>query len=223
MIADLRGKSALFVAVRPPLAEAIDEAFARHGAACVRCDTADVEAALESLRGEGRTLEVLVIDGSSPAPAVASLDDYGAEALTHAVTAGAWPVFACLQRVRGVLGRFPRYAVALSSTAPNRFAGGADFCAASEAVLETLCRYVNERLSAEDFRMNVLRHRLRPEPETRGAGDLFATPQEVAGAALALCSGLLDSMRGQVLTVDRGASFSDNVFRRFEAHAALGK
>ena len=106
---------------------------------------------------------------------------------------------------------------------PDRFTRGADFSAASEAVLETLCRYTNERLSADDARMNILRHRLPPADDALNTEQRFATPAEVASAAVALCSGLLDSMRGQVLTVDRGGNFSDNVFRLFEERAAVGK
>ena len=38
-------------------------------------------------------------------------------------------------------------------------------------------------------------------------------PDEVAGVVLALCSGWLDGMRGQVLTVDHGTAFYDNLMR----------
>jgi enoyl-[acyl-carrier-protein] reductase (NADH) len=33
-------------------------------------------------------------------------------------------------------------------------------------------------------------------------------PEEIAGVILALCSGLLDGVNGQVLTVDRGLAFA---------------
>ena len=38
-------------------------------------------------------------------------------------------------------------------------------------------------------------------------------------AALALCSGLLDGMTGQIVTLDRGVAFQDNLMRLFEQRA----
>jgi hypothetical protein len=223
MIGDLRGRTVLLVAIPTPLANAFADAFIRHAAECVQTSLRDLDTALKKLHAEGRALSALICGDGDAAPAITSLDGYSAGALTHAINDRAWPAFACLQRTRAVLGRFPRYVIALSHQAPDRFAAGADFSAAGDAVIETLCRYANERLSAEDARMNILRYRLAPDDETGHTGNLFATPQEVASAAVALCSGLLDSMRGQVLTVDRGAGFSDNIFRHFEERSALGK
>ena len=47
------------------------------------------------------------------------------------------------------------------------------------------------------------------------AEGFFIQPREVAEAALALASGLMDGIRGQVLLLDRGFGFSDNVVRLF--------
>ena len=41
--------------------------------------------------------------------------------------------------------------------------------------------------------------------------EFAVTVEEVADTALALCSGLMDAMGGQVVTLDRGAAFVDNV------------
>jgi hypothetical protein len=93
--------------------------------------------------------------------------------------------------------------------------------AASKAVLEALCR----RLAAEHpgSRVNALRAR---QVDTAGYQEMFGpevrdvvgrfssldvTPQEVGGVAAALCSGDLDGLSGQVVTVDRGASPLDNL------------
>jgi enoyl-[acyl-carrier-protein] reductase (NADH) len=48
---------------------------------------------------------------------------------------------------------------------------------------------------------------------------LVTTPADVANAAVALCSGWMDSMCGQMLTVDRGAGFCDNAFRHYAERA----
>jgi NAD(P)-dependent dehydrogenase (short-subunit alcohol dehydrogenase family) len=215
MIADLHGRTVLMVAIPPPLTRAFAGAFVEHGATCFQADTTGLEASLERFLSEGLQLDALICGAPTSVPGVAGLSEYRPEDLTHAISGAAWPAFAWLNRVRRVLGCFPRYVIALSSHAPDRFVAGADFSAASEAVLETLCRYASERLGAEDSRMNILRHRLA----TGGAATGGTSPDEVARAAVALCSGLLDSMRGQVLTVDRGAGFFDNAFRLFEQRA----
>jgi enoyl-[acyl-carrier-protein] reductase (NADH) len=44
----------------------------------------------------------------------------------------------------------------------------------------------------------------------------------VAGTILALASGLLDGMSGQVVTVDRGISFADNILRIYDEREELG-
>ena len=41
----------------------------------------------------------------------------------------------------------------------------------------------------------------------------FTPPEDVAKVIIALCSGLLDGVKGQVLAVDRGVTFSDTLAR----------
>lgn len=91
--------------------------------------------------------------------------------------------------------------------------------------METLCRYMTYRLRQEDICINVVRSRAI---RTQSLEDTFGEdlikfaqklvpdhywihPEEVAGTIAALCSGLLDAMRGEVITVDRGTSFFDNL------------
>ena len=103
-------------------------------------------------------------------------------------------------------------------------------------VLETLCRYLSYRLYDEDLRINVIRSRsvktesLRQtfgtefeEFAKRFTNDKHFVPaEEVADATLALCSGLMDGFRGQVLTIDRGTSFFDNFMRLYNEREELG-
>ena len=98
-----------------------------------------------------------------------------------------------------------------------------------------MCRYLSYRLREEDISINVLRtlgvrtdafettfgeelsdFMLRLIPEQRLIGT-----EEVADAALALCSGMLDGIRGQVITVDRGAVFADNITRLYQERKEL--
>jgi enoyl-[acyl-carrier-protein] reductase (NADH) len=101
--------------------------------------------------------------------------------------------------------------------------------------VETLCRYLTHRLRHEDVRFNVLRSRavrteafeatfgaeLGPLAHRLGYESCFVAPEEVGRAALALCSGLLDGVRGQVITVDRGGTFIDDLSWLYQRREAL--
>ena len=50
---------------------------------------------------------------------------------------------------------------------------------------------------------------------------MFVTPKQVGDAVLALCSGLMDSVTGQVVTIDHGVAFYDNVMRLFAERERL--
>ena len=124
----------------------------------------------------------------------------------------------------------------MSSTGVDAFSVGYDFVAASKAVMETLCRYLSYRLYDEDVRVNVVRSRsVRTASFDAHFGADFAQfasrftrerhflqAEEVANAVLALCSGLMDGVRGQVLTVDRGTTFFDNLMRLYHEREGLG-
>jgi enoyl-[acyl-carrier-protein] reductase (NADH) len=95
--------------------------------------------------------------------------------------------------------------------------------------METLCRYMNYRLFEEDVRINIVRSRLvrteslratmgpamEPFAERLNMKRQFISCEEVANAILALCSGLMDGVSGQVLMVDRGTTFFDNLMRLY--------
>ena len=49
----------------------------------------------------------------------------------------------------------------------------------------------------------------------------FIPEEEVANAILALCSGLMDGVKGQVLMVDRGTTFFDNLMRLYNERDEL--
>ena len=46
--------------------------------------------------------------------------------------------------------------------------------------------------------------------------DVLSTPEEVADAIVGICSGLMDALGGQVLTVDRGAGLYENFSRLYQ-------
>jgi NAD(P)-dependent dehydrogenase (short-subunit alcohol dehydrogenase family) len=178
----------------------------------------------------------VLISNASVALVVNSLDDYTERGFLKSLRGGAWPTFEYLTAIRRATGRYPRYAVVMSSDGPDRFMPGYDFVAAGKAVAETLVKYAAYRLRDEGVRINALRSRaIRTESfdGTFGAefyGFLrrfvpeawFMTPEEVGRAAYALCSGLFDGVTGQTITVDRGNTFCDGISYIFERRERLG-
>lgn len=203
----------------------------------VRADVSreeDTAALLDGMRLAHDRVEAFV-SNVSVARVIEGLQDYEKRSLFKSIEYSAWPLFAYPQRIKEVFGAYPRYVVGLSSGGVDAFYKNYDFVAASKAVMETLCRYMSYRLFDEDVRVNVVRSRLvRTESlrATFGAEfELFAErfnmerqfipAEEVANVVLALCSGLLDGVNGQVIMVDRGTTFFDNLMRLYNEREAL--
>jgi len=194
----------------------------------------DTDALLMQLREEHPSVEVFVSNVST-ALVVKSVDDYSKRSLFKSLEYSAWPLFAYTKKIREIFGRYPRYVVGLSSGGPDRYFANYDFVAASKAVMEVMCRYLNYRLFNEDVRINVVRARaVRTESlratfgtefeqfiERANMGRDLIEPEEVADTILALCSGLMDGVSGQVLMVDRGGSFRDDLMRMFNERESL--
>jgi len=157
-------------------------------------------------------------------------------ALLKSVSYSSWPAFAYMQQMKRVFGRYPRYVVATSSPGPDSYNPGYEFVAASKAVLETLVRYASYRLRDENVNINVVRAAALDTQSTRDmfGNELFEflerlappgfkwlKPEEVASVIVALCSGLLDGVRGQTLTVDQGMLFSDDLMRLYTQRETL--
>ena len=214
--------------------EEIQARFAAAGAVAPRLVQADVKSdadladLLAAIRQTHDRVEVLV-SGVAAATAVRGLGDYDWRALTQSLELTAWPLFAYLRRLHETFGSYPRYVIGLSSDGPDSHQPNYDFVAASKAVLETLCRYASVHLFHEDVRLNIVRagwvftDSLRSlcgdeiEPFIRRYFPEAEIPaEEVADAILALCCGLMDAVRGQILVVDHGATFSNNFMRLYD-------
>ncbi len=215
----------------------VREAFARAGApppAIVQADAGndeDVRGVLEGIRARHDSLSVLVSNVAFAA-LVRTLDDYVRRALTTSIDYTAWPIVTHTLNARSIFGHAPRYVVALSSEGIETMHVNYDFVAASKAVLETLCRYLHYRLREEGTSVNVVRTRFVAtealaatmgddfEPFVRRfEPDVFTQPDEVAEAIYGLCSGLMDGLGGQVLTVDGGAGLYENFSRLYDQRA----
>ncbi|HZU99199.1 MAG TPA: SDR family oxidoreductase [Planctomycetota bacterium] len=265
MLNDLRGKSVLVTGGTMGIGLATGLAFGRQGARCTLthkwgtadegevlrafaeagappprivnadvCVQEDMVALLEQLHREHERIEAF-ISNVSVGLVVKGLEDYEKRSLLQSIEYSAWPMVAYTQRIREVFGHYPRYVIGLSSGGPDAFYKNYDFVAASKAVMETLCRYMNYRLYDEGVRINVVRSRLVRTESLRATFGRdfeqfaerfnmkrqFISCEEVANTILALCSGLMDGVSGQVIMVDRGTAFFDNLMRLYEERDEL--
>ena len=172
-----------------------------------------------------------IVSNVAMAPSVHSLDDYVQRNLHRTIDATAWPLVAHILATRQVCGKLPSYVVGVSSAGAEAFHSAYDFAAAGKAVLETLVRYLSHRLMPDGVRVNAVRTRFVDTESIRTlmgadfppfvekyAPDLLTPVKDVAEAIFGLCSGLMDGMAGQVLTVDRGAAFADGFSRFYRDH-----
>jgi NAD(P)-dependent dehydrogenase (short-subunit alcohol dehydrogenase family) len=194
----------------------------------------DTDRLLAEMRHRHESIEVFVSNVSFGL-IVKSLDDYSLRSLFRSIEYSAWPLVEYPRRIKAVFGSMPRYIVGLSSDGPDHYCRNYDFVAATKALLETLCRYMSYRFFDEDVRLNVVRSRfVRTESLRATLGQdfeafaarfsdpgFFIDSDEVARAIVALCSGLMDGVRGQVLMVDRGTTFSDNLMRIYNERQDL--
>jgi NAD(P)-dependent dehydrogenase (short-subunit alcohol dehydrogenase family) len=189
---------------------------------------ADVLAVLEGIRRDHERLEVLVSNAAFGAT-VGGVDDYSKKALHTGIDCSAWPLVTHTMAARQLFGKAPRYVVGVSSAGADTMHAGYDLIATAKSVLETLCRYLHYRLSGEGTSVNVVRTRFVdttsladtlgpdfPAFVRRFEPDVLSAPEEVADAIVGICSGLMDALGGQVLTVDRGAGLYENFSRLYQ-------
>ncbi|HSQ65513.1 MAG TPA: SDR family oxidoreductase [Polyangiaceae bacterium] len=198
----------------------------------IRADVAsndDTAALLREIHSRHDSIEAFV-SNVAVALVIRGLDDYKEQSLFKSIDYSAWPMVEYTRRIHDEFGRWPRYVVGVSSGGPDAFYKNYDFAAASKSVLETLCRYLSYRLFDEGVRVNVVRSRLvatenlwatfgrefEPFCERFNMRRQFVTCEDVANSIYALCSGMLDAMNGQVVMVDKGTSFFDNLMRLYE-------
>jgi len=182
----------------------------------------DTKALLERIKAEHDRVDVfisnvcVVMRGDGPL-------QHSRRALYKSLEYSSWPFVGYLHAIHRIFGAYPRYAVAMSSDGPDTHYPAYDYVAVAKAVLETFVRYMATHLRDEGCKVQALRSRqVMTEsfkdmfgPEQVELGRRFAefacTPEEIADTTLALCSGMFDAMSGQVVTLDRGAAFVDNI------------
>ncbi len=195
-------------------------------------DTIDL---LNLIKKDHDHIEVFVSNVCITQPAT-GVESYKKRTLLKSLEYSAWPFVAYVQHIKKIFSSYPRYVIGVSSDGPDNYFVGYEFVAVSKAVMETFCRYMSKHLAGEDVRLNVIRTRnvltdavyeIFGEQYTDFVGkyageEYFMQPEEVGDAILAMCSGLLDAMSGQVIQVDKGIAFADSLMRLLEEKDSLG-
>lgn len=197
-------------------------------------DTAEL---LELVKQQHDGVEVFVSNVAFAQVNHGGIEGLTKRALLKSLEYSAWPMVGYVQQIKELFGRYPRYTLATSCDGPETFYPGYDYVAASKTVIETFCAYMAKHLWEEERALvNVIRSRPvsteslvatfgeRYEPFLREyyGDDYFVEVELVGEAALALCSGLMDSMTGQVILLDKGVAFQDNLMRLFADREQFG-
>jgi NAD(P)-dependent dehydrogenase (short-subunit alcohol dehydrogenase family) len=181
---------------------------------CDASDPAQNRALIESLYADWGGLDS-VVSGVAFAAPVAELADLRRGSLEIALGYTAWPLLD-LAQAAVASGAPPKRFLAISSLGVDRALPGYDMVGVSKAALEALVRYLAARLKPKGVAVNALRlgyvdtesfrAALPSQAELVAVRNGFMDPAAGARAAVALLSGLMDSMTGQIVTVDEGVS-----------------
>jgi NAD(P)-dependent dehydrogenase (short-subunit alcohol dehydrogenase family) len=204
----------------------------------VECDVSDESAnreLLADIKQRFGRLDVIVSNVAF-AKVTNELGDLKRSGLELSLRYSAWPLVELVQLAREVAGAYPRYVIAVSSDGGEVCHPGYDFAGAAKATLETLVRYLAVRLKGEGVRVNVVRPGFMDTASSRavlgdaavaalaaGASPLLIDTRRAARVCLALCSGWMDSVTGQVIVADEGTSLAGPTGLALQAAgAALG-
>lgn len=177
-----------------------------------------IVALMEKVKKNCKELNV-IIHSVAFSKVVHKMEDLKRQSLELSLKYSSWPLVDLLQTSKSVLGKYPSYAIAVSSDGAEQCHPKYEMVGCSKAVLETLCRYLAIRLKDEGVKVNAIRPGLMDTESLRAVfgetfvkninqkdASLFLDPHKVAKTCVALCSGLMDAVTGQVLTVDEGSS-----------------
>ncbi|HEX5035630.1 MAG TPA: SDR family oxidoreductase [bacterium] len=215
-----------------------EAAGAKHPPLILQADVSNHDDTVALMKKIGETHDGVdaFISNVSLTSVIQSLEDYSFRALKKSLAYSAWPTYEYVKRMKAAFGRYPKYVVGISTTGIDHYNFGYDYVAASKVAMESLCRYMTYRLRNEDIHINIIRTRgVRTWSMEKTFGEEFLgfakhfmherhwmQPKEVADATVALCSGFLDGMKGQIVNVDRGMSFFDNLMHFYTKRESFG-
>lgn len=187
----------------------------------VRCNVSDTDRTrelMQAIRAECGQLDV-IISNVALSKLVYKLDDLRRRPMEKSLAYSAWPLVEMVQIANSTFDSFPRYVIAISSDGAHVCHPNYDLAGVSKAVLETLCRYLALRLKPHGTCVNAIRPGFLDTDSLRASmgeeafatvfrrqPDMLIDVREVAKVCIALCSGYMDAVKGQVITVDEGWS-----------------
>lgn len=189
----------------------------------------DTDKLLEQIKQKEKRIDYF-ISNVGVARRARSLSDYRKRALFKTLEYSTWPLIEYTRKIHKIFGAYPRHILGISSDGPDHFYKGYDFVAASKTLLEFFAKYLSVHLFEEGSRVNVIRFGpVKTESFDLVFGEEFFQflkdndvpdemimhPEECGKAVLAVCSGLLDAVNGQIITVDKGMAFRDNLMMHF--------
>ena len=197
----------------------------------------DTEALLATIGKDHDGIDVFVSNVSFAQVNKKGLAGYKKRSFIKSLEYSAWPLVGYLQGIKERFGRYPRYTLGSSCDGPIAYYPGYDYVAISKAVMETFAKYMSKHLWEEQqATINIIRSRPIPtdslvatfgeefEPFLRRyyGDDYLVDVEAFASTAMALCSGLMDAVTGQIIQLDNGSYFADNVMRMYEDRQELG-
>lgn len=189
----------------------------------------DTDSLLEEVSKKHKRIDVFISNVGFAARTM-NLAEYKKRSLFKTLEYSTWPMIEYTRKIQERFGTYPKYIVGISSDGPDHFYQGYDFVAASKALLEFFGRYLSVHLFESGSRVNIVRFgTVRTESFSAIFGDEFfeflkkigvseemiLTPKQCGKAVLALCSGLLDAVNGQIINVDNGLPFQDNTMMTY--------
>jgi len=191
----------------------------------------DTDAVIDRIAETETGLDIF-ISNVGFAATIKSLADYKKRSLFKTLEYSTWPLIAYTQKLHERFDRYPEKIIGISSDGPDHFYQGYDYVAASKALLEFFSKYLSVHLLKSGSRVNVVRFgTVRTDSfdaifgeqyfeyiRSIGADERMVLDTESCGKTiLALCSGLLDAVNGQIISVDYGLPFQDNTMMRYLA------
>jgi len=185
----------------------------------------DTVSLMDSLRGFVANIDIL-ISNVGFALRAETLNDYRKKSLYKTFDYSSWPIIDYTKRIKENFGEYPKYVIGISSNGPDHYYRGYDYVAASKTLLEFFTRYLAVHLYQENCRVNSVRfgtvrtasfnamfgdEYFKWLKDSKGLNESYLLSAEDCGkVVLALCSGLMDAINGQIIEADLGLPFVDN-------------
>ena len=191
-------------------------------------DAGETENLFDELLTHSEKLDVLCSNVALSA-AARSIDDYDLRALLKSIEYTTWPMVSYVKKSIEKFSVPPRYVLGYSCPGPDYFFMNYDIVALCKSAMETVSRYLTHRLFDQDCHINVIRTEWVDTESSRGIFDegtfefadkyfpeCIVEVQDVAKASVAMCSGLMDAVRGQVINIDHGSRFFQNAMFMYD-------